>query len=620
MALRDTLFSNLYSPVNSDFNIDVDELSEEHPRAEQPNCKITLRSHQLTLLKRCLDYENNDQYLSTFSAIRDHVNPQDNFKTNMGVIADRVGSGKSFVILSIIGSNDITNRDTTIVKSTGINNFTVYIKDTRRTIKTNIIVIPHNLSSQWEGYIKMFGTIASYKIINKQKLFDAFKSDEGKLEDYDLVVVTSTFFNKVAKLYADKNVRLQRIIFDEVDNLNIPSCSSIQAGFIWFVTASYGNVLHPRGYTKFDSSVQRYIFCANGVRNSGFIKNIFLDLSSNLPKELVKVLIVKNKESYVESSLQLPEVRHHIIKCKTPYTISILNGLVDKNVIESLNAGDMQTALSHINSNNKGSEENIISTLIEKFTKQMTNLQLRLNMTLEYVYDDDREREHEHSILVKRMDDLRAKVTQIKERVHDSNNCIICYDSIETKTITKCCQNSFCFKCIHMWINKKSMCPICKSHLVGDMLYTVYKEDNCAQCSSKISDDEMNECFDKVKNIEILLKNKKNAKVLIFSNFDTTFQKIIPVLNTLNMKYEFIKGNGDQIRAIVNRYKSDAVNVLLVNSRNYGTGMNLENTTDVIMLHKFDIQLETQIIGRAQRFGRVDPLNVYYMLHENEVK
>jgi hypothetical protein len=319
--------------------------------------------------------------------------------------------------------------------------------------------------------------------------------------------------------------------------------------------------------------------------------------------------------------LQLPNINHHIVKCKTPYTINILNGLVDKNVIESLNAGDMQGALSYINPNNKGTEENIISTLIEKYTKQLTNLQLRLNMTQEYVYDDIREREQECANLTKRIDELRNKVNQIKERVQFSDNCIICYDCIENKTITKCCQNAFCFKCIHMWISKKAMCPICKDRLVGDMLYTVHNN-NDANCSnaSVISDEEMNEQFDKIKNIEILLKKKKNAKILIFSNFDSTFQNIIPVLQSLSMKFEFIKGNGDQIRATVNRYKSDVLNILLVNSRNYGTGMNLENTTDVIMLHKFDIQLEAQVIGRAQRFGRVEPLNVYYMLHENEIK
>jgi SNF2 family DNA or RNA helicase len=151
------------------------------------------------------------------------------------------------------------------------------------------------------------------------------------------------------------------------------------------------------------------------------------------------------------------------------------------------------------------------------------------------------------------------------------------------------------------------------------MLYTV-AEDSANTVNEVISEDVVNEKFDKLKNLEILLKSKKEAKILIFSNFDNTFHKITPILDKLSVRYEYIKGNGDQIKAVVHRYKSNVLDVLLVNTRNYGTGMNLENTTDIIMLHKLDTQLETQVIGRAHRFGRIGALNVYYLLHENEIK
>ena len=86
------------------------------------------------------------------------------------------------------------------------------------------------------------------------------------------------------------------------------------------------------------------------------------------------------------------------------------------------------------------------------------------------------------------------------------------------------------------------------------------------------------------------------------------------------MSFDYIKGNSNQINSIVNKYKKGNLNVLLINTRNYGSGMNLENTTDIIMFHKFDTQMETQVIGRAHRLGRTSPLNIYYLLHENECK
>lgn len=91
------------------------------------------------------------------------------------------------------------------------------------------------------------------------------------------------------------------------------------------------------------------------------------------------------------------------------------------------------------------------------------------------------------------------------------------------------------------------------------------------------------------------------------------------ILNKLKIKYDHIKGNGDQINSIIKRYKSNEIDVLLVNSCNYGSGLNLENTTDIIMFHKMNTQLEKQIIGRAQRLGRKYSLNVYYLLHDNEI-
>jgi hypothetical protein len=380
------LFPNFYLSGNHDFDITVDEITENNIKAPHPKCNINLKPHQLSLLQRCIEYENENKNLHSFGSLESYVRKNDYFITNIGVIADRVGSGKSYVILSIILTNSIITRDNTLIKSSGLNNITYFFKDEKKIVKVNLIVIPHNLCSQWEQYIKQFSSEISYKIINKQKIFDEVtKEEDEKIMNFDIIIVTATFYNKVSKFFQDKEVKFQRIFFDEVDNLNIPGCTNIEANFIWFITASYGNILYPRGFTRFDPIKNKYIYNANGIRNSGFIKNIFLDLYTNIPNELIKVLIVKNSESYIESSLQLPELFVHNIKCKTPYTINVLNGIVDKNIIDNLNVGDVNSAMSYINTNNKGTEDNIISLLIEKLNKHLTNLQVRYNMTNELI-------------------------------------------------------------------------------------------------------------------------------------------------------------------------------------------------------------------------------------------
>ncbi len=610
-------YSQLHLENVYDFNIKVDEILETYPKADNPkDCQINLHSHQKSLLHRCIRYENESIKLTEFKTLEDTIHKNDKFISNIGIIADRVGSGKSYVILSIIRENDITNRSNTVLLSSGLNNIVFTFNNEMKVIKLNMIVIPHNLCTQWENYIIKFGGF-KYKIINKYKSLSSFIEDYTV--DIDILLVTAGYYNDIAKHFHDKSIKLQRVIFDEVDSLNIPGCHSIDANFIWFVTASYGNVLYPRGFTKYDNSIGKYIWCANGLKNSGFIKNIFLDLYSNIPKEFTKVLIVKNDEAYIEESLNLPTIHKYSIKCKTPQMINILNGIVDKNIINCLNAGDINAAITFINSSNKNSEDNIVVLLVDKLNKQLTNYKLRLNLINEYLYDNEQDRDIDRENLIKRIEDIETKIKLITERITTTNICAICYDNIDNKTITKCCQNSFCFACINIWLSKKPSCPMCKSMLNTNELFVVSMTTNNVETHS-ISEDEPQELFDKLKNLEILLKKKKNAKMLLFSSYESTFTNITPILAKLNLNYDYIKGNGNQINSIIKRYKTGDLDILLVNTRNYGTGMNLENTTDIIMFHKFDTQLESQVIGRAYRLGRTQPLNVYYLLYENEYK
>ena len=54
------------------YNIDVDELNENSKTIQQPeNIKIKLKPHQLSLLKNCIEFENNRIKLKNYSKIID---------------------------------------------------------------------------------------------------------------------------------------------------------------------------------------------------------------------------------------------------------------------------------------------------------------------------------------------------------------------------------------------------------------------------------------------------------------------------------------------------------------------------------------------------------------------
>lgn len=665
-----------------EFDIDVDELTEDHPRAPTPRgAKINLKPHQQTLLARCIQYENSSMSLKEFKEIEPHVDGQDYFKTNMGIIGDRVGAGKSYVILSLIASNDITNKNNIIIKSHGFNKVMYYIHDKTTSIKTNMLVVPHNLATQWEYYIKSFDCDLKYKIIKTNKALDALISetmDESdssntsntsntseisdvsdvdtsrastsrasyatrssqanplrqsvsichKIAQYDLIVVTSTLYNKLAQFFCTHKVKLQRAIYDEVDNLNVPGCKHVDANFFWFVTASYGNVIYPKGNNRYESSIGRYVWYANGIKHSGFLKNILMDLYYNISRNLMKVLVVKNREAYVESSLSLPELISHYIQCKTPYAINVLNGLVDRNIMNHLNADDVQGALSYVSPTHKSNEENIIQRVIEKYTRQVANIKLQINTTREYLYDTEAERISEMHRLEKQLEGMQRKIDAITERIKCADLCTICYETVDKKTVTVCCQNTFCFKCINIWLAQRELCPLCKIHMNIADLYVIdndIKEDTndsveCINDTDDIDCNKPNARNDKYQNLELILKNlQSGSKLLVFSAYENSFTNVIPILQRLGIQFAYLKGNGYLISATIEKYKNGDVNVLLVNTTSYGSGLNLENTTDMILFHKFDTEIEKQVIGRAHRFGRRQPLNVHYLLYENEM-
>lgn len=687
-----------------DFDIDVEELTEDHPRAPNPKgINITLKPHQQTLLARCMEYENSAIKLKQFNELKPHVEDRDYFKTSMGVLGDRVGAGKSYVILSLIASNDITRKNNIIIKSHGFNKVMYYIHDKTISVKTNLLIVPHNLAAQWEYYIKTFGGNLKHKVIKTQKALDAllqearnsqedsgddssdindddsahtFEEDGNKayvaldisslglesqasssmasssqpstststlpavpriktpvevISEYDLIVVTSTLYNKLAYFLNTYKVKLQRAIYDEVDNLNVPGCRAVDANFVWFVTASYGNVIYPKGLNKYEASVGRYVWYANGIKHSGFIKNILMDLYYNISRNLMKVLVVKNKESYVETSLSLPEMLSHYIQCKTPYAINVLNGLVDRNILNHLNADDIQGALQYVSPSHKANEDNIITRVIDKYTRQVTNINIQMNTAREYLYDTEAERTEALLRLEKQLQQVQQKINTITDRIKSNDLCTICYETVDQKTVTACCQNTFCFRCINMWLAQKKLCPLCKIPMDISKLYVIDNEahnedENQNKTEEQVRDADLidmtkpNKFNDKYQNLELILTNmNKDAKLLIFSAYENSFTNVIPILQRLNIKFDFLKGNGFQIQATMERYKNGSVNVLLVNTRQYGSGLNLENTTDMILFHKFDTEIEKQVIGRAQRFGRKQQLNVHYLLYENEM-
>lgn len=603
----------------NDYNISVVELDENSPRIDQPsNITISLKPHQLSLIHRCRVFET-DKINITDSDGREAM-----IKSDICIIADVMGSGKSNCIMALSMIPFVKNAD---VQYMTFGHNKVCITKTSQQIdyiKTNLLVIPTGIVAQWKGYAATFSNDLKWYAISRRDHLTKLNEDNN-LETYDLIIVSNTFYNNLAHDVNERNLRFSRVFYDEVDNINIPSAQQVQSCFTYFVSASYGNLLYPRGHDKWDINSRRYIKLAAGLLHSGYIKNIFSDLCGDEhSRKYARHLVIRNNDEFVKASYGLPEMISKYILCKTPTAINILSGIADRNVIDCLNAGDIDGALDYISPSHRSNEDNIVSQIVNKFEKQVKNLDIQIQYTTLMEYASIEDKNAAIARLNERKNDLNKNIENIKIRIKESNSCTICLDDVATKTVLECCSNAFCFKCINIWLTRSRACPLCKTAINRDNLYVVSEASTSRSAiANRANEDHSSEIHptnDKMKNLENIFRGFDGSrKVLIFSSFEYSFGNIASLLYSLNIRYAYLKGASGHIRNIVDSFNSGETQVLFANASQYGSGLNLPDCTDIVMFHKFDSEIEKQIIGRAQRPGRQNELNVWYLLHENEM-
>jgi hypothetical protein len=627
-------------------------LDESSPRVDQPSgpagsppVGIQLRPHQLSLLARCREFENDAIEIDHMPHVSAGV--KTSMRTTVGIIGDKAGAGKSYVILSMVledkrraaleseNENEAvvsTTKEIPVVCSIAQNRIVLTSHETVSHTGITILVIPHNLCTQWMEYLNVFGGGLVSALVSKTRHLALLRPPLGNLDSLDLIVVTSTFYNEVTYMMHNRQVR--RLVFDEADSVAIPNCHTIKAGFCWFATASYQNLLRPRGVGMIDGEMNTWVRTTLGLTSSGFIKTLFTQLDySSVNRASAEALVVRNRDDFIDASITLPDPVITTVHCLAPRVVRVLAGFVNNQIMQHLNAGDVEGALQHINPNNRQTEESLVSILLQKLESEIHNYTVHLNMVPSLNFPNEEARQAEIVRITLKMDEVRARMNGIRERITSSDTCSICLNDLDNKTVVRCCSNAFCFSCISRWISQRqsmASCPLCNTRIsLNDVL--VVRDGDGEASSSEPSESStppsvLNEGFDarkdKLENFEALLRERCSVpgqnKLLVFSSFDNSFTDIVRVLDKVGIRWKYLKGNVAVISNIVREYRTGTLDVLLVNSQHCGSGSNFENTTDLVVWHKSDKNIEHQIIGRAQRSGRTCPLKLWYMVYDTE--
>ena len=639
MSWRDDIRNYIMAAMNH-------HLTELSPQAEQPaSIKVALRPHQLTLLAAARSVEAK-------ASIRHLDLAESQLLTRYGVIADRVGAGKSLVALALVrdppvSQTQFTLREGGVARILGLKHMPTVqsFRPEWHDISgaalmsamgigtgdkfytgTSLLIVPHNVAQQWEAYITEQSTLKAY-VVKKTK--DCDYDRDGFYRDIftaDIVVVSCTMLRKFIGAMSFhgnmfNNIVWSRLFIDEADSV---VCSlrpgEVTARFMWFITGSWLNMLFPNGIYShtiqaLPNEIRKMIGdgSINGVNSRA---NVVAQSISDSRDGRFASLILRNASEWIDTSLLRPTITHETVLCKAPANLGILKDFISASAMEALHAGDTAGALAAL-----GLKAATKETLADRVTESLRGDLVQAEKILAF------KRDIEYSTVaakVAAIEKAEAKVKRLREQLESlqirissatAELCPICYDTPRTTTLTPCCRQAFCLSCLCECIANKPACPLCRQTIQSPKQLLVLGE------NTEESVETISVAGPPTKGaalLKLLSESTEDQRYLVFSAHEASFKGLRELLSARGVRCEVLQGTAARVERLRKQFREGTVRVLCMNARHVGAGINLEAATHVVLYHRMNVELERQVIGRAVRFERAASLSVVHLVHEEE--
>lgn len=612
------------------------EIDETAPRAQQPEkIRLKLKDHQLACLAKAVTMEKEGcihynipanthlQYYNPnpYERFHHNVNIKDNIKvnTNIGILGDIVGYGKTLTALSIIAASDVNSihiKETMAVSYCNTKNYSYLSYETNNNvilknnniIKSTLIIVPRGpVYVQWLkalqndtklkylaienlNYIKK--NLPEYKNNNHQEIIDYFSQ-------YDVVLIKNTTLEVLISYYMPNQEidyltkisfikRWKRIMIDEAHDI----CNKIPLmyfEFIWLISGTYQNIM-------------------NCMRS---YNNILYNIKDAINYDTINMMLVKGNKEFVRNSFKIPVPVEKYYLCKMNAHINVVKNFINNVVLEKLNANDVAGAIRDLGGKSE-TEDSLIELVCKELKKDILNKEREKNYvaSLDIPADSKAIRLHniENEININKMklQDLTTRVSELNKKM-----CSICMYDMERPIVLEC-THSYCATCIVKWLDKNMNCPECRHKISPDKMIAVVSEKN--EIVENVQEKQLN----KEDTLLKIIKDNPDGKYLVFSKYDSGFVKIMEILQTNDISCAELKGNTQHMVKVLDKFQSGEIKVILLNTNFAGSGIDISFATDVIIFHAMGLQ-KYQAIGRAQRVGRKDTLNIHYLCYEHEM-
>jgi hypothetical protein len=631
------------STINN-FVYDI-ELTSVAPRSNQPaKIKKTLKPHQLACIHKAIKMENEgtikyhitqNSYRNLYQDMNYYRNINHDFRgdiqisTNIGIIGDIVGYGKTLTALGIVAQNPLENIHTNAKKTHTFHSnraYNYFVSESANTnipaqdkmINSTLIIVPRGpVYIQWEKTLKESTTLKYLAIDNlhyiKNHLPEYNSNNVNENIDffnqYDVVLIKNTTLEALFShynYYFDKSSsfinRWKRVMVDESHDI-LNRIEVFQYMFLWLISGTY-----PALCMKSSSSA-----------------SIYYNIKDILRDDYINYMLVKCTKEFVKESFKIPAMVEKYYLCKLSRHLQMIKNFISPAVLEKINANDISGAVNLLGGKNE-TEEGIVKLICADMKKDISNKLkekeyiISLQMAEEAKALKIKNIETEINVLQEKLQNLMDRVNEI-----NSKTCSICLDVISHPVMLEC-THVFCGSCLIEWLNNNNAqkrCPECRADIKSTKNLTAIVADKNIVVSANI---ESGSNFEKLGKgilnkedtlLEIIL-SKPTGKFLVFSRFDNGFSKITEQLLVNNIRYGELKGNTNHMMNVLNDFRVGNIKVILLNTQYAGSGIDISYATDVVIFHSMDIDKQ-QAIGRAQRVGRSDSLIVHNLCYEHEM-
>jgi hypothetical protein len=601
------------------------EIDENSPRAPQPEkIKISLKEHQLACLFKAQQMEQTGSIKCRTQSFDDISLAEPSFEnidvtTNVGIIGDIVGYGKTLTALSLIASSDIKKINHNSIMNMSYSNSRNYsyisyskknknIIDNNKIINSTLIVVPRGpVYIQWRKALENYTNLKFLAIENltyiKKHLPDNTNSREEIItyfNQFDAVLIKNTTLDTLLSYYYYPNTcndhmshiqfikRWKRIMIDEAHDI-ASSITLMYYEYLWLISGTYENIM---------CSLRSY-------------RNILFHMREAINYDTIGLILVKCSKTFVKNSFKIPTPVEKYYLCKMPTHMNVIKNFICSSVLDKINANDITGAIRDLGGK-LDTKENIIDLVSNDIKKDIHNKEK------EKEYISSLEIPNETKVArIKSIDvDIKVKkekLENLKQRILELNTkmCPICMYDIEHPIVLSC-THSYCASCIVKWISTNMNCPECRATIDTDNMISVVKE------VQNTPESQESPILNKIDTLMEIIQKNPCGKYLIFSKYDNGFVKLMTKLIEKGITCSELKGNTSHMMNVLEKFKNGALKVILLNTNFAGSGIDISYATDVIIYHSMGLE-KYQAIGRAQRVGRTDTLKIHYLCYEHEM-